>query len=233
MHYSFATAGPVHLLVLQSTPFCNIDCSYCYLPDRRHKARMTEDIIHAVADRILRSPYVAKELSVLWHAGEPLTLPVAYYRGATAVLSRAAEPEVKLSYKIQSNGTLLSNEWCEFLNEQDIEIGISLDGPALLHDLHRRDRSGSGTFAKVRRGIDLLKAHSIPFHILAVLTRDALDYPREIFDLFEELEPVRVSFNLEEIEGANRTTSLTGEWAESKLREFIDTYWDLISDNKS
>src|SRR5215469_14739848 len=98
----------VRLLVLQSTPFCNINCSYCYLPNRTAKTRMGDGVLEAVAVKLLQSGLVSKDLSVLWHAGEPLVLGPDYYQNAFDILRRGTPRPFALRHKFQTNGTLLT-----------------------------------------------------------------------------------------------------------------------------
>src|SRR5262249_53950896 len=179
--------SPVRLLVLQGTPFCNIACAYCYLPDRDKRFRMNENVIRAVAEKILKPGVAADKLSILWHAGEPLTLPISFYERAFDILTAACPPEVQLAHCIQTNGMLLNSQWCALLQKYGVEVGISLDGPQALHDQNRVTRRGSGTFAKTMAAVQLLRQFDIPFHVIAVLTRDALNQPELIFDFFEQL----------------------------------------------
>jgi uncharacterized protein len=225
--------SPVRLLVLQGTPFCNIACAYCYLPNREKRFRMNEKVIRAVAEKILRPGVAADKLSILWHAGEPLTLPISFYERAFDILIEACPPQVRLAHRIQTNGMLLNPQWCALLQKYGVEVGISLDGPQALHDKNRITRRGSGTFAKTMAGVELLRRFDIPFHVIAVLTRSALTQPDHIFDFFEQLKPTRVHFNIEEIEGINMQTSLNFETVEAEFTRFFDTYWDLIESRNS
>ncbi|MGK7057862.1 cyclophane-forming radical SAM/SPASM peptide maturase GrrM/OscB [Bradyrhizobium sp. 1050_B9_N1_2] len=225
--------GTCRLLVLQATPFCNIDCTYCYLPERSRPSRMDELVLRAIGQKVLAGAYAADDLSVLWHAGEPLVLPPVFYRDAFNILERFRPPQVDLKHCMQSNGTLITEEWCALFRDHRVEIGVSVDGPQELHDRHRLSRSGEGTFRKTAAGISQLKAFGIPFHVIAVLTRESLSAPEQLFDFFEEMQPTRVHFNVEEIEGANRTSSLNFGDAANEVARFFDSYWNLIEQRNS
>src|SRR5262249_17833068 len=223
----------VRLLVLQSTPFCNIDCSYCYLPDRATKTRMSDGVLEAVAVKLLQSGFVSNDLSVLWHAGEPLVLDTDYYQNAFDILGRGAPRSIALRHTFQTNGTLLTQRWCEFIEANDVGIGLSLDGPARFHDKHRRTRGGRGTFAEVLRAAEMLKARGLRFYVICVLTADSLDHADEFFDFFEELGTTRLLFNIEEIEGANRQSSLDRPGIEARYKSFLARYLDRLTAAKS
>jgi len=150
----FTPALKTRLLILQPTPFCNIDCDYCYLPDRRSTARMSLATMRRAAERLLDDKLLAEQLTVVWHAGEPLTLPVGYFEAAIGVLDEVLGGRCRLSHSIQTNATLIDADWCVLIKRHDIRIGVSVDGPVDLHDAHRRTRTGRGTHARVLLSLD-------------------------------------------------------------------------------
>jgi len=185
-------------------------------------------VLEAVAVKLLQSGFVANDLSVLWHAGEPFVLGPDYYQNAFDILRRGAPRPLTLRHKFQTNGTLLTQRWCEFFEANHASVGLSLDGPERFHDRHRRTRSGSGTFAEVLRAAEILKAHRLPFYVICVLTADSLDHPDEFFDFFEALGVRRILFNIEEIEGANRQSSLSRPDSEARYKFFLSRYFDRL-----
>jgi len=225
-------SSSVRLLVLQSTPFCNIDCSYCYLPGRTAQGRMSDRVMEAVAIKVLRG-LAQQVVVVLWHAGEPLVLGPDYYQNAFDVLRRGARSSTVLRHTFQTNGTLLTPRWCEFFKANDVSVGLSLDGPARFHDRHRRTRSGNGTFAKVIQAAEILNTHALSFYVICVLTADSLDHADEFFDFFEKLGVKRVLFNIEEIEGTNRQSSLDRPGIEARYKSFLSRYFDRLRDANS
>jgi uncharacterized protein len=196
------------LLILQPTPFCNIDCDYCYLPDRSNPKKMSSEVIDRSLDLVLRSGLVKETLSIVWHAGEPLAVSPVFYEDAFARISAKA-PHIKVRHSIQTNGTIIDQRWCNLFKKNNVSIGVSIDGPAFVHDRHRKDRRGRGTHASVMRGIEALKANSIPFHTISVVTADSLDHPEEIFEFFLNLGAFQIGFNIEELEGINRSSTLS------------------------
>ena len=203
---------------MQPTPFCNLDCSYCYLPGRDDKRRLEISTVEATLRNIIESALLGPELTVIWHAGEPLVVPPRFYaeafeRIATLVGNRAA-----VTHSIQTNGTLIDAAWCDLFRAWSVRIGISLDGPAHLHDRHRKTRSGRGTHRNVMRGVQRLVQAGLPFYVIAVVTADALDEPDAILDFFEESGIHDIALNVEEQEGINPCSSLAG--AEDRVSEF-------------
>jgi uncharacterized protein len=223
------TAGPLDLLVVQPTPFCNIDCRYCYLPDRRNKKRMSEATLDRLFARVFESELVGDSFTVVWHAGEPLVLPPSFYRAAFAIAERHNRNAVGIAHAVQTNATLIDAAWCDFIRAHRIRVGVSIDGPEFLNDRSRVARNGAGTFARAMAGVGELERRGIEFHVITVLTRASLDYPDELYAFYVEHGIDQVGFNIEEIEGPHAASSLAGSDAEARYREFLSRFHYLIA----
>lgn len=219
--------GPLELLVLQPTPFCNINCSYCYLPDRQSTRQMSATTLEQTFAWVFSSGLVRAPFTLLWHAGEPLVVPRKFYQTAIALLARYNHPPVEIHHALQTNATLIDDDWCRFFVEHNVHPGVSVDGPAFLHDRHRRTRQGKGTLDRVLRGIRLLREHGVPFYVISVLTAESLLYPDELFDFYQEQQIATVAFNVEEIEGPHTTSSLAGAEMRERFRRFFGRFMDL------
>ena len=219
--------GPLELLVIQPTPFCNIDCSYCYLTDRQSTKQMSAQTLEQTFAWVFSSGLVREPFTLLWHAGEPLVVPLAFYQNAVTLLKRFNSPPVEIHHAVQTNATLIDEAWCRFFIEHDVHPGISVDGPAFLHDRHRRTRQGKGTHDRVLRGIRLLQEFEVPFYVISVLTAESLLYPDELFDFYQEQQISTVAFNVEEIEGPHKTSSLLGMEMQERFRRFFARFMDL------
>jgi uncharacterized protein len=206
----FSPALRTRLLVLQGTPFCNIDCSYCYLPDRNQSGRMSLATVRTSARRLREDGLVGDELTVVWHAGEPLTLPPSFYEAAFAALAEELGGVTRLNHSLQTNATLIDDTWCQFFKRHAVAVGVSVDGPAALHDRHRRSRRGTGTHAAVERGMSRLHQHGVPFQAIAVVTRETLDQPDVFFDWFLAQGVHELGCNFDEAEGVHAASSLQG-----------------------
>jgi uncharacterized protein len=226
--------GPVRLLVVQPTPFCNLDCDYCYLPDRGDRSRLSMTVLEAAVERVLDSPYFGGDFTLLWHAGEPLMVPIAFYDEATErigqLLARRGLPPTTVVQSLQTNATVIDAAWCDCFQRNGIHVGVSMDGPAFLHDTHRVTRTGLPTHAAVMRGIDWLARRGIPYQVICVLTADALDHADAIADFFLQHGITDVGFNMEETEGLNTRSSLDagsdGQAAlEERYRAFMARIW--------
>lgn len=224
-----STFGPFRLVVIQPTPFCNINCDYCYLPGRSQRQTMDLALLEPLFKNLFSSRFLGQHFTVCWHAGEPLTLPIEFYQAAFDKIKALEESHNNrgcyVTHAIQTNGTLITPAWCEFFKAEQISVGVSLDGPAFLHDRHRQTRTGVGTHQATLRGIKHLQAHNINFHIIAVLTQESLAYADEIFDFFWQEGIHNVGFNIEEIEGANPQSSLAQTNTRSQYQTFMAQFW--------
>ena len=215
------TPGPVQLLVLQPTPFCNLDCSYCYLPDRNSKARMDWATLELAVKRVLASRYVDETLSVVWHSGEPLVLPVEWYEEAFERIEALNTRGTRILHSVQTNGVLIDDRWISLFERHHVGVGLSLDGPAWVHNVHRTTRSGAGTHHRVMRAVKLLNASQIDYHVICVLTSAAMAVADEMHAFFRDAGIHRVGFNVEEIEGSHSTSSLNSPEMMEAYRVFL------------
>jgi len=213
------------LLVIQPSPFCNINCDYCYLPDRADKRRMDFGVLEKVMERVWESGMVGPPFTLLWHAGEPLAVPVKWYREAFDIIDRFQKDQQLVIHSLQTNGTLLNDSWCDFFKERNVEVGLSVDGPAFIHDHHRKTRSGEGTWDKAMRGLETLHRNEIPFGVVSVISDISVDHPYEIYDFYRENGVTGIGFNVEEIEGSNQTSSLDRVDGEERLRRFLERFY--------
>jgi len=216
----------LRLLVLQPTPFCNIDCSYCYLANRRVAARMSLDTLALACQRVFESRLFDRQLDVAWHAGEPLAVPLAWYEDAFALMEERRPPALALTHCFQTNGLLLTDAWARFFARTQARIGLSIDGPADLHDAHRRTRAGYGTHARAMQAMRLLQDHGLDFHVITVLTERAIEDPDRLFDFYAQNGIRQIGFNIEEIEGVNAASSLARVGVEAKFRKFIRRFFE-------
>lgn len=219
--------GPLELLVIQPTPFCNLDCSYCYLPNRLDKRKITLDTLEKVYEWAFSSGLVRQPFTLLWHAGEPMVLPATFYEQATLLLERCNTSGFEITQAFQTNATLVDEAWCDFLRRRKVQVGVSVDGPDFLNDRHRKTRKGGGTLERVLRGMQLLRDNDIFFDVITVLTSTSLDYPDELFDFYIEHGITNVAFNVEEIEGPHVSSSLAGSGVEPRFRRFYSRFMDL------
>ena len=216
-----ALRAATRLLVMQPTAFCNINCEYCYLPHRDDRKVMALETVQKAAAFIFDAGLNAPDFTVVWHAGEPLVVSPHWYRKAVAAIQSTAPDGLVVPHAIQTNGMLIDDNWCDLFLETRMRVGVSLDGPAVLHDARRKTRSGQGTHARVMRGIDFLRRRGVSFHIICVVGRPTVEAADELMDFFEAEDIRHVGFNIEEIEGSVATSTLQAEGSATAFRRFF------------
>jgi uncharacterized protein len=213
-------ASSTRLLILQPTPFCNLDCDYCYLPERENRSRMALSTVRQAAQRLLDDGLAGEQLTVVWHAGEPLAMPIDFYRQAFDIIEQVLGRSSRVTHSMQTNATLIDAHWCRLFQQHAVRVGVSVDGPAELHDRHRHTRSGKGSHARVMQGLQQLREHGVAFHAIAVVTRHSLAHADAFFDFFVDQGIHDVGCNFDEAEGGYLESSLAG--AEPAHAAFLD-----------
>ena len=180
-------------------PICNLDCHYCYYLKKEHlypkgeSFRMPDDILEEyIVQHIDASP--DPEISFSWHGGEPTILGLDYFRKIVALQRKHQPPNRRITNGIQTNGTLLDEDWCRFLAAEGFAVGISLDGPQELHDRYRVTKDQKPTHKKTMRGYKLLQQHRVLCEILCVVNSYNVQYPTQVYRFFRELKAKYVSF---------------------------------------
>lgn len=217
----------IDIVVVQPTPFCNIDCSYCYLPRRNDRTVIEQSTVRNLFAKLFASGWADQQVSVIWHAGEPLVLPIEFYREAFATIERLRPGQVGIVHSFQTNGMLITPAWCDFFAEWKVNVGVSIDGPRHLHDRKRVTRSGRGTFDKTLAGIRTLRERGIPFHTISVLSRGSLDAADEMYAFFVAEGIEHVCFNVEESEGQHVSDMLDVADVRERFRTFLARFWQL------
>lgn len=177
---------------------CNLQCSYCYYLDKKelYPGNTTLMDYDLLSDYIIQHIEATTEEVILfsWHGGEPMLAGIEFYRNAVEIQKQHLPPGKKLVNGIQTNGTLLDEEWCRFLSKEGFLVGISLDGTEELHNQFRTNRKGDGTFQIVLNGLKLLQQYSITYEILCVVNSTNVKYPLQIYRYFKELGAKYITF---------------------------------------
>ena len=227
------TFGPLNLVIIQPTSFCNLNCSYCYLPDRALRNELDVELIDPIFRRIFESPFVGESFTVCWHAGEPLAMPLAYYAEVferiDAASRRYNHTHAQIVQSLQTNAVPINQAWCDFFLLHNVQVGVSIDGPDFVHDAHRKTRGGQGSHAAAMRGVELLKKNNIPFNVIAVVSESSLDYADEIYSFFVDNDMTDVGFNMEETEGINAHSTLDAASQSDRYRAFIERIYELTA----
>ena len=154
---------------------------------------MTEQLLEKFIEEYLNSQTMP-EVLFTWHGGEPLMRPISFYKKALELQKKYSKGR-KIDNCLQTNGTLLTDEWCIFLKENNFLIGVSTDGGQDFHDEYRRDKSGAPTFHKVMKGINLMKKHGVEYNCLAVVNDFNADYPVEFYQFFKDIDCRFIQFS--------------------------------------
>lgn len=225
---------PVKLFILQATTACNLNCRYCYIPAQTRAVQqlMPVDVLHKALDRLIEYGRLDPHLNFLWHAGEPLTAPLAFYEQALTLIEdrlsgHPCTSHVSPQHSLQTNATLITPAHCDFFKRFNVQVGVSLDGPAILHNANRTDRQGDGSFAAVMRGVALLKAYEVPFGVTTVITPALLEHADALFEFYEAHQLTHLAFNVER-SSVQRRSSLAIQDIRTRYRSFLARFWQRV-----
>jgi uncharacterized protein len=172
-------------------PICNLDCRYCYYLEKEklypkgENFRMTDEVLESFIRQYIESQNLP-EISFAWQGGEPTLLGVEYFRKIVELQRKHAHGK-KVTNALQTNGTRLDDEWCEFFTANQFLIGLSVDGPRDLHDRYRVDKGQHPTFDLVMRGLQCLKKHKTDFNTLTVVNRANSQRPLDVYRFLKEI----------------------------------------------
>jgi len=175
----------IHVLAKPTGAACNLACAYCFFLDKEllypdSRFRMSDEILETYIQQLIEA-HRTPQVTVSWQGGEPTLMGVDFYQRAIEFQKKHARPGMTFENTLQTNGTLLDDEWCSFFKENDFLIGISIDGPRHLHDSYRLDKGGGPTFDRVMRGLRLLQKHGVEHNILVAVNRANADHPLEVY----------------------------------------------------
>ncbi len=184
-------ARPLYVMVKPIGAHCNLACDYCYylekakLYDDVPKHIMTEELLEKFVKEYIQSQTMSDVLFT-WHGGETFMRPLSFYKKAMEFQKRYAEGRT-ITNSIQTNGTLITEEWCKFLKDNHWLVGVSIDGPQEFHDEYRRNVQGIPSFVKVMRGINLLNKYGVEWNAMAVVNDYNADYPLDFYHFFKKI----------------------------------------------
>ncbi len=190
---------PVYVMTKSTGAACNLRCDYCYYLDkeklrpRGSSPRMSDDILEEFTRQYILAQPVNTVLFT-WHGGEATLSGIDFFRRALSYQRKYADGR-QIDNVLQTNGTLLNDEWCRFFKENNFLIGISIDGPQHCHDHYRKNKSGEGSFELTMRGIDLLIKHGVEFNILSVVNAYNVRFPLEVYRFFKSTGARYIQFS--------------------------------------
>ncbi|MEA4996502.1 MAG: anaerobic sulfatase-maturation protein [Petrimonas sp.] len=178
-------AKPLYVMLKPVGSRCNLDCDYCYYLEKanlyteKKNHVMSEELLEKFIKEYIESQTMPQVLFT-WHGGETLMRPLSFYKKAVELQKKYAGGR-QIDNSIQTNGTLLTDDWCRFFKENNFLVGISIDGPQEFHDEYRRDKMGRPSFHKVMRGLELLNKHGVEYNCMAVVNDYNVDFPLEFY----------------------------------------------------
>ncbi len=190
---------PYHIFAKPIGSICNLNCDYCYylkkesLYPEEKSFRMPDDILE---EYILQHIVTCSDpvIGFAWHGGEPTLLGLDYFHKIVELQRKHRPSNRRIVNGIQTNGTLLDEDWCRFLAEEGFSVGISLDGPQEVHDSHRLTKGGKPTHSKAMRGYELLRKHRIACDILCVVHGHNVYRPTEVYRFFKQIKAAYIGF---------------------------------------
>ncbi len=185
------TSSPVHappafhLLAKPSGATCNLDCAYCFFLSKEmlypgSRFRMADAMLETYIRQLLEA-HQTPQVQVAWQGGEPTLMGLDFFRRSVEYARKYRKPGTQIEYTIQTNGTLIDDAWAAFFKAHNFLVGISIDGPAAMHDAYRVDKGGQPTLDKVMRGLGFLQKHGVEYNTLTTLHHANADHPTEVY----------------------------------------------------
>jgi uncharacterized protein len=175
----------IHVVAKPVGPRCNLNCDYCFYLEKKAlfgsggQHRMSDEVLAAfIAGYVSSQPTPAVEF--VWQGGEPTLAGIDFFKRVIK-LQKPFAGRKTITNALQTNGTLLTDQWCRFLKAHGFMVGLSLDGPRAIHDRYRRDRTGNGSFERVMRGLKLLQQHDVDYNVLACVAGETARQPLEVY----------------------------------------------------
>ncbi|MDP6273558.1 MAG: anaerobic sulfatase maturase [Dehalococcoidia bacterium] len=237
---------PLSVLVKPTSSRCNLNCGYCFYLRKAElypwgdHPKLTLDTYEAFLRQYADG--FPPLYNFAWQGGEPTIMGLDFYRSAVELQGRVASenklhPRLAMSNAIQTNATMIDDDWARFLSESNFLVGVSLDGPPELHDVHRVDWKGRPTHSRVMDGVEYLRARDVPFNVLVVVNSANVDHPREVLNWAHEqgldnlqfipcAEPVPADSSVAET-GEISPGSITPQQYGAFLRGLFDAWVDI------
>lgn len=223
---------------------CNLRCKYCYYlekkglyPDAKNYT-MSDDLLESFIEQYLNAQTM-QEVMFTWHGGETLMRNRSFYQKALE-LQRKYGRGRQIANSIQTNGTLLTDDWCKFFKDNNFLVGISVDGPPHCHDVYRRTRDDRPSFYQVMNGLALLKKHDVEFNIMGVVNDYNVNFPLEFYNFFKSIDCRYIQFSaiVERVDGGlapwnvpsekwgDFLIAIFDEWVKQDVGTFFIQYFD-------
>ena len=175
-----------HLLAKPTGAICNLDCTYCFFLSKEmlypgSRFRMADDLLEAYLRQLIEAHERAPEVVVAWQGGEPTMMDLGFFRRSVELAEGLRRPGQRILHTIQTNGTLIDDEWAVFFKEHGFLVGLSIDGPREIHDIYRVDKGGKGSFDRVMAGLEHLRRHEVDWNALTTIHTANQDRGLEVY----------------------------------------------------
>ena len=219
------------ILIKPASSLCNMRCDYCFYADVSHHREIKSYGImkREILDTLIRRAFAFAERSIsfVFQGGEPMIAGLDFFKTAVEYQRKYNSRGLRIYNTIQTNATLIDEEFAAFFKENKFLVGVSLDGDMALHDLHRRMIDGGGSFARVLSGINLLKRHKVDFNILSVISKDSAKAPKEVYKALKEYGYLQFIPLIDDF-GGESDFSLCAEDYGRFLSEVFELYYEDI-----
>ena len=185
-HHDRRAPRAFHLLAKPTGAVCNLDCSYCFFLSKEmlypgSRFRMAEELLETYIRQLIEAHASVPEVTIAWQGGEPTLMGVDFFRRSVELANQYLRPGQRAVYTIQTNGTLIDEEWAAFFKENSVLVGISIDGPQALHDAYRVNKGGKGSFTDVMRGLGHLREAEVDWNALTTVHAANGDHGLELY----------------------------------------------------
>jgi uncharacterized protein len=237
---------PFQIMAKPNGSVCNLNCQYCYYLEKEKlypdsaSAKMSDQVLESFVRQYIGAQQ-AQVITFVWQGGEPTLRGLEFYKKAVALQKKYAGGK-KIENSFQTNGLLLNDRWAEFFKQNHFLVGLSIDGPAELHDAHRVDKGGAASFSRVMRGLGFLKKHGVEFNTLTVVNRKNSYFPLEVYRFLKDIGSQHLQFipvveqvaqeptthGLRLLKPASPERSLVSEWSVEPLQygRFLRSVFD-------
>lgn len=197
-HTAAPFTTPKYVMAKPAGPLCNLDCKYCYYTEKTALLGKSAKMMH-MSDELLEE-YIRQYIAIqpgavlfTWHGGEPLLRSRDFYEKVLTLQRKYANGK-QIDNSIQTNGTLITDDWAKFLVDNHFLVGVSIDGPQDLHDTYRLSRSGQSSWSQVMQGIEILNKHKVEWNAMAVVTHDTSQRPLDFYNFFRAIDCNYIQF---------------------------------------
>jgi len=224
-----------HILAKPTGAICNLDCKYCFYLSKEElykgsTFRMTDEMLETYIRQLIES-HAVPEVTVAWQGGEPTLMGLDFFKRSIVFEKKYAKPGMKINNTIQTNGTLIDDEWAAFFKENNFLVGLSIDGPREMHDFYRINKQGEPTFDQVMRGLSFLQKHGVEWNALTTLHHANAEHPIEVYRfLRDECKAEFVQFIpiVERLEPNNETVSDRSVTAEQYGKFLVGVFEEWV-----